>query len=381
MNAGGCAPQENGGGCAPRGLLPNDDVRSRCPALPMAASGCAPRLATLCSGIGSVIQAFENVGAPHRHVASCDIDEHCRTVLLHNFKPDMLFGDVCKVKATEMPDHDILFAGFPCQPFSRLGLAGGLCDKHGRGIVVLHIMRLLQVKKPAIVVLENVSDIVTRHAEVLDAIVELLQDMEYHVEWRVLNAAHFRVPQSRPRCWIVAVQQNALAKPLQWPCPAMEKCQTIDELLGPRPSREVVARAQPSRQLCKDNVARAFEKLRAKGVDPLATTYIVDIDCSPRWFGNMSEGCSPCLTKQRAYQGGYWITTHGRRLGTETMLRLQHMSPQRLQCPPDVPMNRFDAMIGNAMSVNVVEALVVMLSRSCPALFGGTKLHDRWSAA
>ena len=210
------------------------------------------------------------------------------------------------------------------------------------------------------------------------AVVGCLQELGYHVEWKVLDTARFWVPQSRPRCWIVAVQPSALAKPLQWPTPAPKQCLTIDKLLGPRPSRHVAARATPNTQLNKDNVARAFAKLKARGIDPLTTTWVVDIDCSERFFGNMKEGCCPCLTRQRASQGGYWVTTHGCRLGTEAMLRLQHMSPQRLQRPPDVPIKSFDAMIGNAMSVNVVEALVVMLSRSCPGVLGAP-LNDRWS--
>ena len=354
---------ENAGGCAPRRM----------------SGGCAPRVATLCSGIESVIQALENLREPHCHVAACDIDKHCRAVIQHNFEPQALFGDICALKANEMPDHDILVAGFPCQPFSPLGLSGGLVDKHGRGIIILHILRLLQAKKPAIAVLENVAQVTTRHAEFLQAVVGLLQDMQYHVEWRVLDTARFGVPQSRPRCWIVAVQPSALAKPLQWPAPALQQCRTIDELLGPRPSRQVAAAALPSNQLKKDQLATAFAKLAARGIDPLTTTWIVDIDTSARFF-QMKDRCCPCLTRARAYNGGFWITTHGRRLGTEAMLRLQHMSPQRLQCPPGVPIKQFDAMIGNAMSVNVVEAVVAMLRRSCPDLFGPPP-HDRWSAA
>ena len=95
----------------------------------------------------------------------------------------------------------------------------------------------------------------------------------------------------------------------------------------------------------------------------------------------MKKGCSPCLTKTRASVGGHWVTSYGRRLGTDAMLKLQHMNPERLRRPNIVPMNAFNSMIGNAMSVNIVEVLLVMLSRSCPSVLG-TKapLPDRWSA-
>ena len=336
-------------------------------------------MVTLCSGIEAVIQAYENLGVPHRHVVACDIDKHCRTVIQHNFKPEAIFDNICTLRVREMPEHDILFAGFPCQPFSRVGLADGLMDKHGRGIIVMHILRLLRAKTPTVAVLENVADIVTRHPEVLQAVVDMLQDMNYHVEWRVLDTSRFGVPQSRPRCWIVAVQQHALAKPLQWPTPAPQPCQTIDELLGPRPSRPCARRASPANQLGQAHLALAKSKLRDRGIDPLTTTCLVDIDSSER-FMTMKDHCSPCLTRRRAYDGGFWITTHGRRLGTDDMLRLQHMDPQRLKRPSDVRIKLFNAMIGNSMSVNVVEVVIAMLSRSCPSLFAHPFL-DWWSAA
>ena len=246
------------------------------------------------------------------------------------------------------------------------------------GIIILHILRLVRAKKPAIVVLENVAEVATCHAGFLHAIIGSLQDMQYHVEWRVLDTARFGVPQSRPRCWIVAVQQSALAKPLQWPTPALQQCRTIDELLGPGPSR-TSNRHTPRNPVEQCRLAFAKSKLKKQGIDPLRTTCLVDIDSSER-FMTMKDRCSPCLTRRRAYDGGFWITTHGRRLGTDDMLRLQHMDPQRLKRPSDVPQKQFNAMIGNAMSVNVVEAVIAMLSRSCPSLFAHPLL-DRWPAA
>ena len=77
---------------------------------------------------------------------------------------------------------------------------------------------------------------------------------------------------------------------------------------------------------------------------------------------------------------GRWVTTHGRRMNTEEMLKLQNMRPERLNVPEGVPMAEFHAMIGNSMSVNVIEALLAMLSRACPKVLQTDLLPDQWSA-
>lgn len=342
------------------------------------AGGRAPRVVTVCSGMESVIQAFEHVGCAHRHVAACDIDKHCQAVIKYNFHPKVVFGDVCAVRVKDVPEHDILVAGFPCQPFSRLGLSGGLTDKQGRGIIILNILAWVKAKRPRIVVLENVSDFASRHQEVLHAVLEMMREYGYYTEHKVLDTACFGVPQSRPRCWIVAVQQSALRKPLEWPTPSPEQCRDIDKILGPRPTKQKASRPKLTSDLNKNNVARIHKTLKEKGINAYHQTFICDIDCSERFFGNMKEGCSPCLTRHRAQCGGFWITTHGRRLGTHDMLRLQGMSPTRMKRPESVPITSFNAMIGNAMSVNVVEALLSMLSKSCPGVFT-EYIPDTWS--
>lgn len=76
------------------------------------------------------------------------------------------------------------------------------------------------------------------------------------------------------------------------------------------------------------------------------------------------------------------VTTRGRRLTTTEMLKLQHMKPGRIILPPKVTLAHFHGMIGNSMSVNIIESLLVMLHRAAPDVMGLIdSLHDRWSAA
>jgi len=121
----------------------------------------AVRVATLCSGIEAVIQAYENLGVPHVHAAACEKDWAARLVLELNFSPQQFFPDVTTLSGRDLPEHDMLWAGFPCQPFSMQGLRQGLDDEDGRGLIILHIVRLVAAKMPRVVVLENVKGLTT----------------------------------------------------------------------------------------------------------------------------------------------------------------------------------------------------------------------------
>ena len=125
---------------------------------------------------------------------------------------------------------------------------------------------------------------------------------------------------------------------------------------------------------------RSLGALKAKGVDPFEETWIIEVGQSSGRKGTMMKGCSPCLTKVRASNGGHWISTHGRYMGTGELLELQHMRRGRIRLPEGVADKDSGGMIGNSMTVAIVEAILAMLSRACPSLFPGGELPDRWSA-
>ena len=209
--------------------------------------------------------------------------------------------------------------------------------------------------------------------------------LHYIVDWRVLDTKKLGVPQSRHRLWIVAMRNDAMEQPLQWPRPR-GPCSSVDDLLaGARPSRAVllqaVLRCRGLAPFAKANVLTELARLCSDGKNPFQETYIIEADASPSRGASVMRGCSPCLTRRRCQAGGHWISTRGRRLNTVEMLWLQHMDPERFQIPSNVSLNSFHALIGNSMSVNVVEAILAMLSRSCPGVFGGRPpLADPWSA-
>ena len=151
-------------------------------------------------GIGGFHIAATNLGL--EAVFACDIDAEARAVYQHNFglAPE---GDIATIRASDVPDHDLLFAGFPCQPFSIIGSQRGFADP--RGTLFFEVARILRAKHPQGVVLENVKQLSTVHkGAVLNRILDELTALGYTVDHRILNALHFGLPQKRERTIIVA---------------------------------------------------------------------------------------------------------------------------------------------------------------------------------
>ena len=134
-------------------------------------------------------------------VFSSDIDRDAIATYEANYgeKPD---GDITKISAEEIPEHNILFAGFPCQPFSICGKLEGFEDI--RGTLFFDIARILKAKKPYSFVLENVKQLKGHSSgKTLLRIIEILEDIGYYTHYKILNALDFGLPQKRERIFIV----------------------------------------------------------------------------------------------------------------------------------------------------------------------------------
>jgi DNA (cytosine-5)-methyltransferase 1 len=171
-----------------------------------------PVFADLFAGIGGTRLAFERAGA--RCVWSCEVDRFCRLTYEANFGHPPDAGDIREVDAAAVPDHDILVAGFPCQPFSIAGVSklGSLGRPHGfvdrtRGTLFFEICRILEAKRPRALFLENVRHLV-RHdgGRTFRIILETLSGLGYRVDYRVIDAARL-VPQHRERVYIVGFRE------------------------------------------------------------------------------------------------------------------------------------------------------------------------------
>jgi len=134
-------------------------------------------------------------------VWSCDIDKYARRIYKKNFgeEPE---GDITKIPAESIPDHDLLCVGFPCQSFSIAGKRKGFQDT--RGTLFFDICRILRVKRPSYCLLENVKGLLSHDkGETFKTILESLDELGYDCQWQVLNSKCFGVPQNRERVFII----------------------------------------------------------------------------------------------------------------------------------------------------------------------------------
>lgn len=156
---------------------------------------------SLFAGIGGFDFGLNAVGGECVFASEIDkfASESYRT--LHN--GDVLHGDITKIDAEDVPDHDVMAAGFPCQAFSVAGKRGGFED--ARGTLFFEVARIAAVKKPSVLLLENVKGLIGHDkGRTLDTIVKTLNDIGYRVDFEVLNSKYFGVPQNRERIFIVS---------------------------------------------------------------------------------------------------------------------------------------------------------------------------------
>ncbi|MBN2825514.1 MAG: DNA (cytosine-5-)-methyltransferase [Campylobacterales bacterium] len=153
----------------------------------------------LFAGIGGFRQGFEKHG--YECVFSSEIDAHACEMYHANFHEEP-YHDITQIDEESIPKHDVLLAGFPCQPFSIAGEKLGFSDTSGT--LFFDIERILKAKKPKVVVLENVKHFKNHDGgNTLKVVLHSLEALGYATSWSVLNAKDFGVPQNRERTIIV----------------------------------------------------------------------------------------------------------------------------------------------------------------------------------
>lgn len=166
------------------------------------------KIIDLFAGIGGIRLGFEQAfGDSLECVFTSEIDKYAIQTYSANFGSENIYGDITKISEKDIPNHDILLAGFPCQPFSQAGLKKGFRDT--RGTLFFDIERILIEKKPKAFLLENVKQLRSHDkGNTLKVILNHLKDAGYKTYVEVLAAKDFGVPQNRERIYIVGFLDN-----------------------------------------------------------------------------------------------------------------------------------------------------------------------------
>ncbi|GIV02411.1 MAG: cytosine-specific methyltransferase [Fimbriimonadales bacterium] len=299
------------------------------------------RFVDLFCGIGGfhlgIRAAAEALGVQAECVMACDIDAECRKMYLANFgfEPQ---GDVRQIPAESVPPHDVLLAGFPCQPFSIIGRMSGLADT--RGTLFFEIARLLDACRPPAFVLENVKMLRNhRRGQTLARILSVLSELGYSTSHRILNALDFGLPQKRERLFIVGFREPM---PFAWPSGRVPMT----------PLREILEQDVPPKYYASAAIVESRRRWHEPDDEPTI------------WHenkaGNVSKYPFSCALRANASYN-YLLVNGERRLTEREMLRLQGF-PDNYKIVCSYAQVRKQA--GNAVPVPVVREVLVQVIRA-----------------
>lgn len=274
-------------------------------------------------------------------VAYYEIDKHAVQVYNRNFGESHHPTDIREVKTDDIPDHDLICAGFPCQSFSIAGKRKGFQDT--RGTLFYEIVRIAEAKRPRWLLLENVKGLLSHdEGRTFEIIIESLAELGYGVEWEVLNSKNFGVPQNRERVFIVGH-------------------------LGGFGGREVF----PVGQAGEVDKKKEYKKQRGrKTIWSEDYTPTIDARCGALrhsgepYIQNIPHGYNTGFKKEFPSLGADKGSAYNELLQTNS--RIRRLTPtecERLQSFPDgwtssVSDTQRYKQMGNAVTVNVVEAIV-----------------------
>lgn len=170
------------------------------------------KIVSLFSGIGGFEEGFKNSNLKFETVFASEIDKHAIMTYSYNFPINTMHGDIKQISELDIPDHDLLCGGFPCQSFSVAGKQKGFKDET-RGTLFFDIIRIIKEKKPKIIFLENVKNLISHdNGNTIKTILRSISDCGYTFDITIINSNEAGVPQNRERTYIVGVLDRPTEK-------------------------------------------------------------------------------------------------------------------------------------------------------------------------
>lgn len=339
----------------------------------MEKSGGKTTFIDLFAGIGGFHFALHRQGA--ECVFSSEWDDECRKTYTDNFKKvspeifklfpgknslfeEKLFaGDITKVAPDTIPDHDILCAGFPCQPFSISGKQKGFADT--RGTLFFNVLEIVKTKQPKVVFLENVKQLVYHdHGNTLKVILKSLNDIGYKTSWKVLNAKDFGTAQNRERIIIIANKEKEFDFTKLEHKPSAKIKDILDkngdfEILDPKDYTILPEELWHEQESGLIFCGYRNKKMRTVGVRP-GTEHLSRVHKQPNRIYHIN-GTHPTLPSQET-SGRFWIYDGKivRKLTVDECYKLQGF-PKSFK--KNSKLSSCYKQIGNSVAIPMIEAV------------------------
>lgn len=301
------------------------------------------RVGTAFSGIGAPEWALKQLGVAHTNEFMVEIDKNARKTYLANFTPNQTFEDITKINYEAMNDIDIFFFGSPCQSFSMQGKRFGLEDT--RGTLVYNGLQIIKAKQPRYFLYENVKGMLTHDkGNTFKVIKAAFDELNYNIQYKVLNAKHYGSPQNRERLFIVGIRKD-INQTFEFP-----------QLLPYIPCvNDVIKEGEDYSKLLLST-----KNLVKKMPHPKADIKIVAEYSHLNYASDKricsTQGISPCLTKGGS-KTRFFDTKNNvyRRLSEKELSRIQGFGDEYIF---PVANTHIKQQLGNSMAVQVMQSLL-----------------------
>lgn len=291
------------------------------------------RVATDCSGIEAPIQALKDLKVNFEHIWSCEIDKYCIESIKANYKPNIIYDDMTNRNNKELPNIDAYICGFPCQPFSIIGIKEGLNDK--RSNIIVYCINVIKIKTPKFFILENVPHFLKiDNGNAYNILLKKLKKIKmYNIYVNMLNSKDYGSAQRRKRLFFIGIRKDVEKK--EYETPKHLKSKKLDDILLDKIYHENNKQSDSIKNIIKlknlnkkDNwvISSAFNK----------KSYTLDI-------------CPTLLTSNR-----FFLLKYNRYLTIEEKLILQGFPKnfKKVVCT-----SQLEKQIGNSMNVNVLKEI------------------------
>lgn len=306
--------------------------------------------ASFFAGVGGIDKGFEK-NKLFKVIYANEFDPYPVKTYELNSKIKVDCRDIHEVKVEEIPDFDVMLAGFPCQAFSVAGYRKGFEDEKGRGTLFFELIRIIKAKQPQIVFLENVKNLVGHdNGNTFRVIREALEANGYHVNPMVLNAMEYgNIPQNRERIYLVCFRDEKIYQNFHFPMPIplKKKLSDIIDFNTKQDEKYYYTEGKYKGDL--------YEKLVAAMDDENAI-----YQWRRKYVRKNMSGVVPTLTANQG-EGGHNVclikTKHGIRKMTPHECFNTQGFPKSFKLPTDMSDARLYKQAGNSVCVSVIERI------------------------